>query len=219
MNALSLTALFTVLATGYCMGSNYTVTHEVWFDVEVKDMDGPGEDYRGRFTVACFGDTAPMTVLNFVSIARGHKQKHGKPLHYKNTPIHRIVTDFVIQMGDVTVGDGTGGKSIFGERFNDEEFILSHRYAGWVAMANHGPDTNGSQFFILLTKSRWLDGKHVVFAKVIRGFDVIETLATVEANDKTGVPKKKTRIVDCGVTDLEKKYELTEEQLDTTDDL
>merc|ERR1712150_93216 len=98
---------------------------------------------------------------------------------YKKSVVHRVVPDFVIQMGDITVGDGTGGRSIFGERFNDEEFILSHRAPGWVAMANHGPDTNGSQFYILLTKARWLDGKHVVFGKVIKGMDVIMTLGDV----------------------------------------
>ena len=71
-----------------------------------------------------------------------------------------------LQMGDITVGDGSGGKSIYGDRFADEEFILSHRSDGWVSMANHGPDSNNSQFFILLTKARWLDGKHIVFGKV-----------------------------------------------------
>lgn len=155
------------------MGGKYTITDEAWFDVEVKDMDGPGQDYRGRFVIGLFGDTAPMTAMNFVAITRGYKRGR-ETLHYKNTPIHRIVPDFVIQMGDITVGDGTGGKSIFGERFNDEEFVLSHRSPGWVAMANHGKDTNGSQFYILLTKARWLDKKHVVFGKVIRGMVCIK---------------------------------------------
>ena len=216
---LAITAL-ALLAAVHATSDNpeYTVTDEVWFDVEVKDYDGPGEDFRGRFVIAVFGEAAPMTALNFVSIAKGYKR--GKEtLHYKDSPIHRIVTDFVIQMGDVTNGDGSGGRSIFGEKFNDEEFTLSHRSPGWVAMANHGPDTNGSQFYILLTKARWLDGKHVVFGKVVRGYDVVETLGDVEADRNTAVPKHKVRIVDSGVNKLDQKYQLTKEQLDSTQDI
>ncbi|CAD5111182.1 DgyrCDS516 [Dimorphilus gyrociliatus] len=200
------------------MGGKYTITDEAWFDVEVKDMDGPGQDFRGRFVVGLFGETAPMTVMNYVAITRGYKRGR-EVLHYKNTPIHRIVPDFVIQMGDITVGDGTGGKSIFGERFNDEEFALSHRSPGWVAMANHGKDTNGSQFYILLTKARWLDKKHVVFGKVIRGMDVVKTLGEVRADPNTAVPRKRVKIIDCGLNDLPKKYDLSEDDLDSEKDL
>jgi len=211
--ALSFLAL---VALGYT--ETYTVTEEAWFEVKVEDMDGPGQDFTGRFTVALFGDTAPMTVLNFASITRGYKR--GKEsLAYKESPIHRIVPDFVVQMGDVTKGDGTGGRSIFGERFNDEDFLLSHRSPGWVAMANHGPDTNSSQFYIMLTKARWLDGKHVVFGKVIRGMSVIEAIGEVPSDDKTAFPKKKVTIVDCGLNNLKEKYDLTEDQLDSTEDL
>ena len=197
---------------------DYTVTDEVWFEVEVKDMDGPGQDYRGRFTVGVFGDAAPMTALNFVSLARGFKRGDTK-LHYKDSNIHRIVSDFVVQMGDITVGDGNGGASIYGDKFNDEDFVLSHRAPGFVAMANHGKDTNGSQFYILLTKARWLDGKHVVFGKVISGFEVVSTLGEVKSDIYTAVPELSVRVVDCGVNSLDRKYTLTEEQLDTTEDL
>jgi len=186
--------------------------------VEVKNIDGAGNDFKGQFTIAVFGETAPMTVMNFVSLARGYK-KGKESLHYKNTPLHRIVPDFVLQMGDITIGDGTGGKSIFGPKFNDEEFILSHRSPGWVSMANHGRDTNGSQFFIMLTKARWLDGKHVVFGKVIKGYDVLKTIGEVPSDPTTALPKVKVTVTDCGVNALEKKYDLTEEQLDATDDL
>lgn len=209
MTALSL------LATGYC--GNFTVTEEAWFEVEVKDLDGPGEDYRGRFTIALFGETAPMTVMNFAAITKGYKRGNTN-LRYKNSPIHRIVPDFVIQMGDITVGDGTGGRSIYGERFNDEAFTLSHRSEGWVAMANHGKDTNGSQFYIMLTKARWMDGKHVVFGKVISGWETIKVLGEVPTDPNTAVPKKRTKIVDCGVEDLEKKYDLRPDQLDSVDE-
>merc|ERR1712012_868246 len=216
MAALFLAALFTVFSTGYC--GNYTVTDEVWFDIEVKDFDGPGEDYTGRFVIALFGETAPMTTMNFAAIARGYKRGKER-LHYKNSKVHRIVPDFVVQMGDITVGDGTAGESIFGHRFNDEDFVLSHRSAGWVSMANHGPDSNGSQFYIMLTKARWLDGKHVVFGKVVQGFDVLETLGNMKTDPNTAIPKQKVRIVDCGVNDLDAKYDLEPEQLNLETDL
>ncbi|CAH1797589.1 unnamed protein product [Owenia fusiformis] len=216
MATMYVATLLSLVGLAYC--GKYTVTEEAYFDVEVQDMDGPGEDYNGRFVVALFGDTAPMTTLNFKSIVEGYKR--GKEtLWYKGTNIHRIVPDFVIQMGDITVGDGTGGRSIFGEKFNDEDFVLSHRAPGWLAMANHGKDTNASQFYILLNKARWLDGKHVVFGKVVRGMDVIRTLGEVPADPNTAVPKKKVKIVDCGIVGIEKKYDLKNDELDSEDDL
>ena len=211
--------LLVVVALGYLglsMADKYTVTDEAWFDVKIFDLDGEGEHYTGRFVVALFGETAPMTTMNFLAITRGY-QRGNETLHYKDTPIHRVVPDFVIQMGDITEQDGTGGKSIFGERFNDEEFTLSHRSAGWVSMANHGKDTNNSQFFILLNRARWLDGRHVVFAKVIEGMDVIRIIGELEYHEPTAVPKNKVMITDCGTTLLDRKYEMTEDQLDAED--
>jgi len=213
-----LVAFFLACSTTGTWAGNLTVTEEVWFEVEVKDMDGPGEDYKGRFTVSLFGEAAPMTVMNFVAIARGYNFR-GEKLAYKGSKVHRIVPDFVIQMGDITTGDGTGGKSIYGQRFNDEPFVLSHRSAGWIAMANHGADTNGSQFYILLTKARWLDGKHVVFAKITKGYDVISTLGEVPTDSSNAVPKKSVKIVDCGVVGLKDKYDLSAADLDSTSDL
>ncbi|XP_069138259.1 uncharacterized protein [Argopecten irradians] len=195
----------------------YTVTEEVYFDVLIEE-DKDEDDYRGRFVVAVFGDIAPMTVLNFQSIAKGYKR--GKtPLHYKGSHIHRIVPDFIIQMGDVTKKDGTGGTSIYGDKFVDENFYLSHKAAGYVSMANHGKDTNGSQFFILLNRARWLDTKHVVFGKVIRGMDVVKKIGEIESNKDNAVPLKKVTIVDCGTNGIEKKYDLTEEQMSSDEDI
>ncbi|XP_060072206.1 uncharacterized protein LOC132552083 [Ylistrum balloti] len=193
-----------------------TVTEEVWFDVAVED--GDEVTFQGRFVVALFGDIAPMTVMNFQSIVRGYKRGK-KNLHYKNSPIHRIVPDFIIQMGDVTEGDGTGGASIYGDKFVDETFEISHKAAGYVSMANHGPDTNGSQFFILLTKARWLDGKHVAFGKVIRGMDIVKEIGEVPASSVNAIPKKKVSIKDCGVVGIEKKYELTAQQMESDEDM
>jgi len=195
---------------------NFTVTHEAWFDVDVRGMDDAAENFNGKITLALFGETVPMTVLNIVSLVNGYKLK-GQKLSYKGSQIHRIVKDFVIQMGDITRGDGIGSISIYGDKFNDENFILSHRSAGWAAMANHGVDTNGSQFFILLTKARWMDGKHVVFGKVIRGYDTLRSLGELNTDDHAR-PKKTVRIEDCGVTQLKKTYDLKPDQLDLEKD-
>lgn len=203
---------------GFSFADNLTVTDEAWFDVQISDHDSPGEDFHGRFVIALFGDVAPMTVMNFAAITRGYKRGN-ENLHYKNTYIHRIVPDFVIQMGDITTGDGTGGRSIYGEKFNDEDFILSHKAAGYVSMANHGKDTNGSQFFILLSKARWLDGKHVVFGKVIKGMDVIQLIGEIPSDPNTAVPKKHVKIVDCGLNKLDRKYTLTTEQAASNHDI
>ena len=211
--------LFVVLClwmVGLVQGGIYTVTDEVWFDVSIDGGEGP--EYTGRFVIALFGEAAPMTVMNIVSIARGYK-KAGGILHYKNTIVHRVVPDFVVQMGDITNENGAGGKSIYGERFDDEEFTLSHRAPGWVSMANHGENTNNSQFFILLTKARWLDGKHVVFGKVVSGFDVVEAIGEVPVNPENSVPHHKILIKDCGVNILSSRYEIPEDSLSSTKEL
>ncbi|KAJ8303943.1 hypothetical protein KUTeg_017526 [Tegillarca granosa] len=217
---MSLTLYFGLLVAGIAMTKakkNFTVTEEVWFDIEIKDYD-QGDDYRGRFVVGLFGGKCPVTTLNFKSLAKGYK-RGSKTLSYKNTPIHRVVTDFVVQMGDVTNGDGTGGESIYGPRFGDENFDLSHRAPGMVAMANRGPDSNGSQFFVLLSKARWLDGKHVVFGKVIKGMDVIKTLGDLELKKETSMPVKNVKIIDCGIVGIDRKYELSNEQVDSDEDI
>ncbi|KAL5005088.1 hypothetical protein ScPMuIL_018544 [Solemya velum] len=210
MTGLFLMTLVSMFALGYC--SNHTVTEEVWFDIKIKDFDGPGDDYTGRMVIALFGETCPFTTMNFAAIAKGFRRK-SEFISYKNTRIHRIIPDFMIQGGDTTIGDGTGGRSIFGDKFVDENFKLSHKSAGFVAMANHGVDTNGSQFYILLTKARWLDNKHVVFGKVIKGMDVLKTIGEVPTNSETAIPKKSVKIIDSGVVGLESKYDLTMEQI------
>lgn len=195
----------------------YIITNEVYFDIEVKATKTSEPIKSGRIVIGLFGDICPMTVTNFVQLAKGFKRDQ-KKFSYKGSPIHRIVRDFVIQGGDVVNGDGTGSKSIYGDKFIDENFILSHRSAGWVSMANYGRDTNGSQFFITLVPARWLDGHHVVFGRVLSGMHLVREISEVETYKGSSIPKKHIEIVDSGIREVH-KYELSEEQLEFPGDI
>eukprot|EP00250_Pteridium_aquilinum_P001221 c11428_g1_i1 orf=170-835(+) len=174
-------------------GSREQITHKVFFDIEID------KQRWGRIVIGLFGKAAPKTAENFRALCTGEKGKglSGKPLHYKGTIFHRIIPGFMIQGGDITQANGKGGESIFGSTFPDENFKLKHSSAGVVSMANSGPDSNGSQFFITTVKASWLDGKHVVFGKVISGMDVVFAIEG-GAGTYSGKPRKKVRIVDSG---------------------
>ncbi len=157
----------------------------VFFDITV---DGAS---AGRISFELFADVVPRTAENFRSLCTGEPG-----FGFKGSGFHRIIPEFMCQGGDFTRGNGTGGKSIYGEKFADENFQLRHEQPGLLSMANAGPNTNGSQFFITTALTPWLDGKHVVFGKVTDGMDVVRQLEAL--GSRSGSPSAKVLIEDCG---------------------
>ncbi len=163
----------------------------VFFDISI------GGAPAGRITFALTANT-PKTSENFRALCTGEKGvgKSGKPLHFKNGPFHRIIPGFMAQGGDFTNFNGTGGESIYGTKFEDENFLNKHDKALLLSMANAGKNTNGSQFFITFGPTPHLDGKHVVFGQVTSGAEVVQAMANV--GSQSGATKKQVIITDCG---------------------
>ena len=165
------------------------VTKRVFFDIEHEGKS------IGRIVIGLYGDVAPKTVANFAGLA---ERPEGKG--YPGSIFHRVIPQFMIQGGDYTRGDGRGGASLWGGQFDDESFDLRHDREGVLSMANAGPDTNGSQFFITTVQTPWLDGRHVVFGRVLNGMNVVKYIENVPTSPGDR-PVSNVVIADSGVVE------------------
>lgn len=190
------------LTTSPTMTATYTppvtpnpANPKVFFDINI------GDQPAGRIVFELFADAAPLTAENFRALCTGEKGTgtKGKPLLYKGSGFHRIIPSFMCQGGDFTTGNGMGGESIYGAKFNDETFTGkagNHAGPGILSMANAGPNTNGSQFFICTVQTAYLNGRHVVFGQVVEGYDVVKKMEAV--GSQSGRTSQSVVIADSG---------------------
>ena len=188
---LVIIALLVFHIEAYTAAKDAKFTNEVAFTVSYN-----GSAFPDKIIIGLFGGITPKTVENFRGLCTGEYGigKSGKPLAYKGSPFHRIIPNFMIQGGDFTQQNGTGGESIYGEKFKDENFEVMHD-VGVLSMANSGVNTNGSQFFITTADTTWLNGKHVVFGRVISGMDTVRKIE--DLGSPSGTPKNRVTIQSC----------------------
>ena len=175
---------------------NKVVNPHVFFDVQIgNDL---GNKNAGRITIELYADKTPITAENFRCLCTGEsgRGKNGRVLHFKNSMFHRIIKGFMAQGGDFHNANGTGGESIYGGKFRDENWKVKHTGRGDLSMANSGSNTNGSQFFMTFVRCDWLDKKHVVFGRVIDGWRTMDLLEAMGST--TGKTKVPCKIIDCG---------------------
>ncbi|WFD29493.1 peptidylprolyl isomerase [Malassezia sp. CBS 17886] len=163
----------------------------VFFDIAL------GDTPVGRIKIELFSDVVPRTAENFRKLCTGEHRLNHHPIGYKGSVFHRVIKDFMCQGGDFINSDGTGSLSIYGEKFDDEGFSLKHDRAGLLSMANSGPDTNGCQFFITTQPASFLDGKHVVFGKIVEGMLTVRKIENVPIGTNNR-PRMQVRVIECG---------------------
>jgi peptidylprolyl isomerase len=171
---------------------NISSNPKVFMDIAI------GGKSIGKITIELFADKTPKTAENFRCLCTGEKGKgkSGKPLYFKGSPFHRVIRGFMAQGGDFTHGNGTGGESIYGKTFKDENFKVRHSRRGDLSMANSGPGTNGSQFFLTFVRCDWLNGKHTVFGRVVEGLELLDKIESIGST--SGKASKPCKILDCG---------------------
>jgi len=172
----------------------------VFFDISI------GKEDAGRIVIGLFGEVVPLTANNFKTLATTGVE--GKT--YSGSKFHRIIPNFMIQGGDVVSGNGMGAISKYGKRFADENFTIRHGGEGFLSMANSGPNSNGCQFFITLAATKWLDGKHVVFGKVVEGMDILKKIGALPT-DQDDKPLQDVVITKSGTLPMSRTYQETDE--------
>ncbi len=184
----------------------------VYFDIQI------GNEKQGKIIIQLFDNEVPKTCKNFRTLCCKNILNNSSKPSYVGSKFHRVIPNFMIQGGDITKGDGTGGFSIYGENFEDESFELKHNQPGLLSMANAGPNTNNSQFFITTEATPWLDDKHVVFGIVLQGFDLVRKIENIERDPSNDSPVIPCKIIESGLMTQDEYNKLYNVEDDENDD-